>query len=226
MKRVLGNLTRFEKILWLCSVVIIVAGFLMVRSDEWLTLVASLVGVTALIYVAKGYVAGQILTIIFSIIYAIISYKLRYFGEMITYVGMTAPIALLSVITWIRNPYNENEVKISHVSKKTWLYLVLATVVVTFIFYFILDAFNTANMLFSTISIATSFGASSLMMLRSPYYAVVYAANDVVLIVLWVMAFMLDTSYLPMIVCFVIFFINDIYGFHNWKVMRRNQEKE
>ena len=78
----------------------------------------------------------------------------------------------------------------------------------------------------STISVATSFGALSLLVLRSPYYAVVFALNDVVLIVLWTLEVVRDIAFLPMVVCFVMFLCNDIYGFCNWIRIRRRQALE
>ena len=76
----------------------------------------------------------------------------------------------------------------------------------------------------STVSIATSFSASYLMLFRNPYYAVAYAANDVVLIILWVLAAMEDIKYIPVIVCFVIFFINDVFGFISWQKRKKQQK--
>ena len=102
------NLNTLEKCLWLLSLIVVSASFLVAKERDYMTLTASLIGVTALIFLAKGDVLGQILTVIFSIFYSVISYKFKYFGEMITYMGMTAPIAVLSVITWIKNPYSEN----------------------------------------------------------------------------------------------------------------------
>ena len=220
------NLTIFERMLWFASVVIIAMAFLLVKDGDGLSLIASLVGVTALIFVAKGDVTGQILTVVFSILYAIISYRFRYFGEMITYVGMTGPIAVMSVITWIRNPYSDKEVKVNHLKARQWTMMLPLTLAVTIGFYFILKAFDTPNLGFSTLSIATSFLASSLTMLRSPYYALAYAGNDVILIILWVLATMDDAGYFPMILCFAIFFVNDIYGFINWRRMSQKQQAE
>ena len=217
------NLSTFEKGLWLCSVLMLIGTFVMAKNNDMLTLIASLIGVSALIFVAKGDAIGQLLTIVFSLFYAVISYHFRYFGEMITYVGMTAPIALLSMITWLKNPYAEREVKVSHMKKKSWIILILLTIFVTWVFYYILKAFDTPNLVFSTISIATSFSASALMVLRSPYYAIAYGLNDIVLIVLWVMATMTNWDYLPMVLCFVIFFVNDMYGFCSWRKMRERQ---
>ena len=79
------NLTKFERKLWLLSVVVVAGSFLLAPDRDYLTLTASLIGVTALIFVAKGYVLGQILTVIFAIFYGIISFYFRYYGEMLTY---------------------------------------------------------------------------------------------------------------------------------------------
>ena len=106
------NLNSFEKRLWLLSLIVVTISFLIFRSENFMTLIASLIGVTALIFVAKGDVLGQILTIVFSLLYSLISFGFAYYGEMITYMGMTAPIALLSVITWLKNPYSKKQVKI------------------------------------------------------------------------------------------------------------------
>ena len=78
-----------------------------------LTLIASLIGVTALIFVAKGDVTGQVLTVVFSVLYSVISFEFTYYGEMITYMFMTAPIAAMSVYTWIRHPEEKGKREVS-----------------------------------------------------------------------------------------------------------------
>ena len=103
-----------------------------------------------------------------------------------------------STITWIRNPSESGkEVEIQQLTKKHVFLLVSSTTVITILFFKILAVLETPNIVFSTISITTSFLAASLTMLRSSYYAVGYAANDIVLIVLWIMATIKDPSYFP-----------------------------
>ena len=220
-------LTKREWILWVSSIIIITVTFFIKSSGNYLTLVASLIGATSLIFIAKGMVIGQLLMLLFSVLYALISWNLCYYGEMLTYLGMTAPMAVLSAIQWIKNPYEGKKgvVKTAKLSKKKIFYLIVMAVIVTWIFYYSLLYFNTANMMFSTISVTTSFLAAFLTFLRSPLYALGYAANDIVLIVLWVLATMGDKDYLPMIICFIIFLINDIYGYVSWRKMEKDQEK-
>lgn len=156
---------------------------------------------------AKGNAFGQILMIIFSLLYGVISYTFAYYGEMITYLGMTMPMAVLAVIAWIRNPYEgeRKEVRVNRIGSRELAGMWGLTVAVTIGFYYILEQFHTANILPSTISVTTSFLAVYLTFRRSSYYALAYAANDVVLIVLWTLASMEDVKYVSVVVCFVAF---------------------
>ena len=103
--------------------------------------------------------------------------------------------------------------------------MIISTAGVTGIFYFILGALGNANLLLSTVSIATSFAAAYLTFMRSAYYGIGYALNDLVLIGLCTYATIDDISYMPMTVCFAMFFVNDIYGFINWQRMKKRQMK-
>ena len=219
MNNPIKTLTKREWSIWLGSIIIVLISNLATKDFDLLTLVAALTGVTSLIFAAKGNVWGQVLMILFSILYGIISFRVRYWGEMMTYLGMTLPMAVWSTITWIENPSenNGNEVQIQSLSKKHIVALCISGIIVTAVFYYILKSFNTPNIIFSTISIITSFIAASLTMLRSSYYAVWYAVNDVVLIILWVLASLKDPAYIPVVVNFSIFFMNDMYGFMSWK---------
>lgn len=222
------SFTKFELGLWAVSVSVVTASFIIGGNFRVLTLIASLIGVTALIFVAKGDVTGQVLTVVFSVLYSVISFEFTYYGEMITYMFMTAPIAAMSVYTWIRHPEEKGkrEVSIARLSLKKTIMLCITAVIVTVIFYFILRYFNNANLLFSTISITTSFLASALMLFRSSAYALAYGANDIILIILWVMASLEDTAYLPMVMCFAMFLVNDIYGFYSWQKRKNFRRKK
>lgn len=217
------SLSTFEKNLWFSSLSVITAVFLLCGTADLLTLATSLIGVTALIFTAKGDAFGQLLTLLFAILYSIISWRLRYYGEMITYLGMTAPIAALAVITWRKNPYSATQVRVGKMTIKGCLLLFSCAGLATWGGYYLLAALNTANLFFSTLSIATSFLAASLTVFRSPSYAIAYAANDVVLIILWALAAQNDSSFLPVTACFVMFFINDIYGFVSWRKIEIRQ---
>ncbi len=227
VKKFFRSFSKGELALWGASVLLITVSFCVFDRTNWLTLIASLVGATSLIFCAKGNPIGQVLMLVFSALYGVISWTFAYYGEMITYLGMTAPMAVVALVAWLRHPFNGNksEVKVNHLKAKEFVFAFVLTVAVTFAFYFILRALNTANLIPSTVSVATSFIAVYLTFRRSPWYALAYAANDVVLIVLWSLAAVEDISYLSVIICFVMFLINDLYGFINWRKMAKHQRE-
>ena len=219
------ELEKHEWVILITSLLIVIVSNLLAKDPSIFTILGTLIGAISLIFIARGDFFGQILCIIFAVLYSLTSLQYRYWGEIITYLGMSAPIALVSAIEWIKNPYKDSkaEVKISKMTRRKWLILTLLTALVTSVFYFILKAFNTPNLLVSTLSVTTSFSASMLMFMRSPYYAVMYGLNDIVLIVLWVMASVNDLGYLPMVACFIAFLINDAYGFISWTIREKCQ---
>ena len=221
LKKVVNYFSKGELILWVSSVILIIGSFGILGGNGFLTLAASLIGVTSILINAKGNPIGQLLMIVFSLMYGIISYTFSYYGEMITYLGMTMPMAIFALISWLRHPYNgkRSEVKVNSITKTEIVLMFFATG-----FYFVLKYFNTANLIPSTISVTTSFLAVHLTFRRSSYFGLAYAANDVVLIVLWTLASIYDKRYISVIVCFTVFLVNDIYGFVSWQRLKKKQK--
>lgn len=226
LKKLIKYFSLGEIILWISSITLIVVSFCLFGGNGILTLIASLVGVTSILINAKGNPIGQVFMIIFSLLYGIISYTFSYYGEMITYLGMTMPMAVFALISWLKHPYKGKraQVEVNKITIKETCFMFLAATATTAAFYFVLKRFNTANIIPSTISVTTSFLAVYLTFRRSPYFALAYAANDVVLIILWVLASLCDKRYISVAVCFAAFLINDLYGFISWQKMKEKQK--
>lgn len=226
IKKIKEYFSAFEIWLWIISVTVITASFFIFDAKEYLTFFASLIGVTSLIFCAKGNPFGQVLMIVFGTIYGFISYGFKYYGEMITYMCMTVPMAVVSLVSWLRNPFKgkHSEVTVNRIGKREIAFMLVLSAVASVIFWFILDTFGTSNLLPSTISVTTSFIAAYLTFRRSPFFAFAYALNDVVLIVLWILASSVDPSYFSVIVCFFVFLVNDLYSFINWLGMQKRQK--
>lgn len=219
------RLTAGEFALWAVSAALIVVSFLVFDGSGYLTLAALLVGVTSLIFCARGNPLGLALMVVFSLLYGLISLGFRYYGEMLTYLGMTMPMSVYSLVVWLRHPYagSRTQVAVRRTRPRDWLVMGVLAAAVTAAFFFILRALNTANLVLSTVSVTTRFAAVYLTGRRSPYYALAYAANDGVLIALWLLAAAEDPAYFSVAVCFAAFLINDLYGFLCWRRMARRQ---
>lgn len=217
--------TKTEAVLWCASVMGIIVSYCIFDRSSMLTLTASLIGVTAILLCAKGNPIGQMLMIVFSILYGCISFSFAYYGEMFTYLGMSMPMAVLALVSWLRHPYKgkKSEVAVNRLEKKEFWFMLVLSGAVTVVFYFVLRWCNTANLIPSTLSVTTSFTAVYLSFRRSPYFSLAYAFNDAVLLVLWTLAGFENIKYVSVIVCFTAFLINDIYAFISWKRMERRQ---
>ena len=191
-----------EILIWSISSLLVIVSFFLFDRSNVLILSASLIGVTYLILNAKGNPLGQVLVILFSVLYGIISFTFTYYGEMITYLGMTMPMAVFALISWLRNPFNGNraEVTVGTISKAETVFMIALSAIVTVLFYFILQAFHTANILPSTLSVTTSFLAA--------------------------LASLSDTRYISVVICFAVFLFNDIYSFFCWQSMKKRQSEE
>ena len=145
MMKLTTYFSKGELTLWGSSAGLILISFFLFDRVNFMTLAASLIGTTSLIFNAKGNPFGQLLMVIFSLLYGVISYTFSYYGEMITYLGMTMPMAVFALISWLRNPYkgNKAEVKVNTISRKEHFSMWIATIIITIIFFYILDFFDT-----------------------------------------------------------------------------------
>ena len=156
-----------------------------------------------------------------------------YYGEMLSLFSerRCPPWRYLRLYSWLRNPHNGNkaEVKVGSLGKKEIVFMwVVAAISNRRILFRYRTTFNTANIVPSAIS-----GHDELCLRlpdfcrRGQFFALGYAANDVVLIVLWVLASIADARY-----CFgrrtrfAAFLVNDIYGFLSWRKMKERQKAD
>ena len=100
MKIKLGNpfrsLSHFERILWITSLILVTGSFLCSPEKNVLSLIASLIGVTALIFLAKGYVIGQVLIDRTSLTPARILTGFVVAGVLLSAIGLYEPLAELA----------------------------------------------------------------------------------------------------------------------------------
>ncbi|MBO7526974.1 MAG: nicotinamide mononucleotide transporter [Clostridia bacterium] len=228
IKKVLGSWTLFEKLFLFFSLITITLCFAFGIDKNIFAYIVSIVGVISVLLVAKGLAIAPIIYVIYSILYSVLSISQRYYGEAIIYLGLMIPISVISIVSWLknRNKAQKEVVSVNSIKGKEYLYLSIATVVATIGFYFILKVLNTSELIISTLSLVSSAVASYLMLRRCSYYAIGFIVNDIILIMLWILAVVSSgIGYLPSAISFCIFLINDIYGFIHWKIEEHKQNK-
>jgi nicotinamide mononucleotide transporter PnuC len=225
MKKLFKDWNWFELTLLFVGLVVVICCFFVEQEKNYLSFASSIVGIVMVVCMAKGLVFAPIIAFVSNVLYAILSITEGYYGEAIIYFALMTPITIFSIVSWLRNRNAKNSaiVKVNKVSKKEYLYLGLFTIVGTIGFYFLLKVLNTNELVVSTMSLVSSVVASYLMVRRSSYYSLAFVVNDVILIILWSIAASKNIAYLPTVICFCVYAINDTYGFFNWKHMEKLQ---
>lgn len=225
IKKVFGKWHALELILYVVGLALITTMSICFHAS-WISAVAGLLGLSCVIFAAKGKIISIFLTWGMIVFYSILSYKNKYYGEVFINLCMMFPMTIISLVAWLKNLGKDYVVKVNSITEKE-IIIVGAVAVAAFVaFYFILRALNTSRLVFSTISIVTSVLATYFQSRRSKYGFLAFLINDAVLCVLWLSATLEDIKNVAMATAVSMFILCDIYGFISWSVMQKRQKND
>ena len=226
IKKYFEDWNKFEKSFLICGLLTSIISSIIFNGTVIDTLYTSLYLITALL-MSKGKVECYFVGFVSVFFYGIVSYNQGYYGELIITAFLTFPIMIIGIISWLRHQDKEEDtVIISSLSKKEITIALLSQLVLFWIYYFILKAFNTDLLVISTMSVVTSVLASYFEARRSELSLFCYIANDIVIITLWLIPIISgQIELISVLVGPILLLINDIYGSYNWRRLK-NQQKE
>ena len=225
MLNFLKKFTLFEKLLLVISIIVLLATGIIFNSSI-VTIICTVLFVLAIMLIAKGNYLGQIIGIVVTILYSYISYKNRYYGEIIINIGIVLPLYILGIISWIKHENKETKtVKINQIGFKEWLIALVLSIGVYFGIYYLLKSQNTNLLIVSTLSVVASLFGMYLNVRRSSYSFLLFIINDIILIFLWgIPSFNGDYTLVPLFINPIINLFNDSYGLYNWKKNEKLQK--
>jgi len=219
-------ITWQEAILLIVELAIPLILYFVFKCDDYQNLLGAQLGIISIFFLAKASLIGIVLSLLFSLFYAITSLNFQYYGEAIIYFAFMIPLGIISGVIWFINRFKgTTEVAILSTKKIDFMIGPIASVILTFGLFWLLRYLGTENIITSTLSLFTSFLALYFQIKRSRFTQLFYAANDIVLITLWTLATIEDISYIPIVSCFVFLLVNDLYGFFNWTRIKKRQDE-
>lgn len=215
-----------DLLLVLIGVIAVVATSIVFKSS-WLVIIQSVLCLLTVFTQAKGKIITQFLGIVTFILYMIIAFQEKPYGEFILYLTILIPMYVYGAINWLKNKDKQNsdlvEVK-SNLSKKEWLWMFIVFIVVSVGVFFLLKLLNTAQLIISTLSFISMLPALYLLARRCKWNQVAFLVNDIFVIILWIVLVIKgELSYIPLVICFVFQMIYDIYGIFEWKKLEKRQ---
>lgn len=225
IKKYFQDWNKFELSLLIFGLIASIMSTIIFNSTIIDTLYTSLYLITALL-MSKGKVESYFVGVVSVFFYGIVSYTQGYYGELIITVFLTFPIMIIGIISWLRHQ-DKYTVIISSLSKKEITIALLSQLVLFWVYYFLLKAFNTESLVISSISIVTSVLASYFEARRSELSLFCYVANDVVIITLWLIPIVNgQIELISVLVGPILLLINDIYGSYNWRKLKKQQKEK
>lgn len=226
MKNLLKDWTLFEKILWFSSLFLVILVGIIFKSNIY-ALMYTLVDFTAILLLAKGKWLGQILGLISCFLYIYVSWKSKYYGEILVCIFLLFPMYIGGLISWLKHHNNKTDtVEVNKIKLKEWIAIVILVIPIFLGIYKLLEVLNTDELFISSISIITSLIPMYLSFRRSKYYFYFYLINDIVVIILWgALVLKGNLMLLPMVFNPAINLLNDSYGIYNWCKLEKIQKK-
>ena len=225
MKNILKNWTKLENSLLFGSIIIVSLIGIIYKSDL-LTISCSIVGIITALLLAKGKNLGQVFGVLITILYSIVSFKNKFYGEVFIYIVLMLPMYIVGIISWTKHQNKvTNSVEINKITNREWIIIFIVTVIIFNAVYFLLKIFNTSEILVSTFSVIASIFAVYLQIRRSRFSFYFYVINDLILIILWGIPVVKGNFLLlPMLFNPIINIINDSYGIINWRNLEKIQK--
>lgn len=225
MKNILKNWTKLENSLLFGSIIIVSLIGIIYKSDL-LTMSCSIVGIITALLLAKGKNLGQVFGVLITLLYSVVSFKNKFYGEVIIYIFLMLPMYIVGIISWIKHQNKAtNSVEINKITNREWIIIFIVSVIIFIAVYFLLKIFNTSEILVSTFSVIASIFAVYLQIRRSRFSFYFYVINDLILIILWGIPVVKGNFLLlPMLFNPIINLINDSYGIINWRNLEKIQK--
>lgn len=222
---ILKDWSKFEKTLLFGNIIVVSTIGIIFKADL-LTTACSIIGINTALLLAKGKNLGQLLGILITLLYSILSFKNKYYGEVLIYVFLMLPMFVVGTFSWIKHQNKKtNSVEINNIKAKEWIIVSIIFIGVFIGIYYVLKAFNTNELIVSTASVLASLFAVYLQVRRSKYSFSFYIVNDIILFILWgTPVFKGNYTLIPMLLNPVFNFINDLYGFYYWRKTEKIQK--
>lgn len=224
IKEYFKSWNKFEIIWVIVSTIAVIISGIVVKS-EIITMASSIAVIITAVLQAKGKIESQFFSILVFLLYSYVSYKNRYYGEVICNLFILLPISIMAIISWITHKNNKTDtVEINEVKFKEWIVLFFISIAAFIGLYNLLKYFNTSQLVVSTFSMIMSILAIYLIARRSKYSFVFYIINDIILLILWGIPVIVgDFLLIPMVIYPLALLINDTYALFNWKKLEKEQ---
>jgi nicotinamide mononucleotide transporter len=219
MKKIMnyfGDWKTFEKV-WLGISTLLILSLSLYWGDGLIGVTASLTGIWCVILVAKGKISNYYVGIVNILTYAWVAYSWKFYGEVMLNLMFFLPMQFVGILLWRKHMNSKvKEVKTKIMTQKqrfTWFVIAFVTI----LFYGQWLASLGGNMpYFDSVSTILSIIAMILMVMRYVEQWVLWIGVNVASICLWIYALSNGGTDISVLIMWVAYLVNSVYGLYNW----------
>jgi len=194
---------------------------------SWLSVISMLTGLWCVILVAKGRIFNYYLGLIQVVTYAYIAYGYQLYGEVQLNLLYFLPMQFVGLYIWSKNKDQKvkDKVIVKFLSANQRLVAALVSCVAVWLYAGYLRGLGDPIPYLDSTSTVLSIIAMVLMAWRYMEQWVLWIAVDIVSVWMWVLVVMNEgANDIALLVMWIAFLINAVYGFIMWIKMYKQQE--
>lgn len=226
-KRFFTDWSRFE-IIWLILSTVIMIVLSVIWGDNLLALISGITGILGVVLAAKGKVSTYIFATVNVAIYALLTFQNHLYGEFMLNAFYYIPMNFIGFYLWSKHKDNESgEVEGKKLTGRQTVILFAAVAVVVLVYWQILSRIGGQLALIDAMSTIFSVVALIMQVARYAEQWLLWIIVNVVSVVMWLLLIGKDSSAVTMVVMWVAYLFNSVYGYYNWrKLAAKNVENK
>lgn len=205
------------EILWIAIATAVVLGVSIYWKDTAIGIFAALTGIWCVILTGKGKLSSFWFGTINTVLYAIVAWKARYWGEVMLNLIYYVPMNFVGMYMWSKNINEETEEVIKkRLSFKGSIIAYFCVAAGTVGYGFILKLIDGTLPFIDAMSTVFSIFAQILCVKRYMEQWVLWVIVDVVTVIMWVYAFINGTGDMATVLMWSVYLVNAIIMLVKW----------
>lgn len=202
---------------WLAAACTTILALSVYWQDSAMGIVSALAGVACVVCTGKGKLSAYLFGMLNTLLYAIISYRARFYGEVMLNALYYFPMQFYGIYVWSRHMNEKtHEVEKKEMQPRRKILLGVIVAGATAIYGYILQILGGTLPYVDALSTVVSVAA---MIVSIKMYAeqwILWIVVDVVTVIMWVFAFMQGSDSIATLLMWVVYLVNAFLMYVKW----------
>jgi nicotinamide mononucleotide transporter len=212
------------EVIWLITACAIILAVSIYWKDSVMGMVSAITGVACVVCTGKGKLSAYLFGAVNTLLYAVISYKARFYGEVMLNALYYFPMQFYGIYVWSRHMNEEtHEVEKQEMQPGRKMLLLTAVAAATVAYGFLLKVLGGTLPYVDALSTVVSVAAMILSVRMYAEQWILWIIVDVVTVIMWGFAFLKGNDSIATLVMWMVYLVNAVLMYVKWtKEAKRN----